>query len=130
MHCLNVKFLNLFEMATEHVALLIVNGESCDSVQVQTKAMNDALCRRTKLPDFLSWGRHFDDNIKSLLYDIWNANRHKPQAFISPGLAAFCDESSQTSTMNLLRLLVSAPSTTTVAAAGGFPSFEEATEAG
>ena len=104
-----MKFLNLFGMAADHVALLIVNDESCDSMQAQTKAMNDAICRRTKLPDFLSWGRHFDENMKSLLYDIWSANRHKPEAFISPGLAAFCEPSGHSSTMNLLHLLLSTP---------------------
>nr|CDS17993.1 Nuclear hormone receptor HR96 [Echinococcus granulosus] len=101
---LNVKFLHLFGMAADHVASSIVNGELCDSLQTQAKAMNDAICRRTKLPDFLSWSRQFDENIKSLLYDVWNISRHQPQAFISPGLAALCSDSNP-SPLKLLHLL-------------------------
>ncbi|KAL5964423.1 Nuclear hormone receptor family member daf-12 [Taenia solium] len=101
---LNAKFLHLFGMAADHVASSIVNGEVRNSLQTQTKAMDDAICRRTKLPDFLSWSRQFDENMKSLLYDIWNTSRHQSQASISPGLAAFCSDSSQ-SPLKLLRLL-------------------------
>ncbi|VDM25851.1 unnamed protein product [Hydatigera taeniaeformis] len=99
-----MKFLHLFGMAADHVASSIVSEEVCDSLQTQAKAMNDAICRRTKLPDFLSWSRQFDENMKSLLYDIWNINRHQPQAFISPGLAALCSDSNQPP-LKLLHLL-------------------------
>uniref|UniRef100_A0A5K3EZ65 Nuclear receptor domain-containing protein n=1 Tax=Mesocestoides corti TaxID=53468 RepID=A0A5K3EZ65_MESCO len=107
MNNLNVKFLQLFGLAADHVAASIVNGDLCDTLQSRAKAMNDAICRRTKLPDFLSWGRQFDDNIKSLLYDTWSLSRQclgpeKPP--ISPCLSAFYGDTAQ-----YLDLLMPAP---------------------
>lgn len=88
MHSFYTKFVYLFGVAADHVASIIVKTEPGESIQTRAKAMNDADCRRNKLPDFLNWGRQFDENMKSLLYDIWNVSRQQPQTFISPGLAA------------------------------------------
>ncbi|KAM7538426.1 hypothetical protein Aperf_G00000065051 [Anoplocephala perfoliata] len=92
---LNAKFLYLFGIAADHVAAMIVGAELGDSIQSRTKAMNDADCRRSKLPDFLGWGRHFDVHMKSFLYDVWNVNRQQPQVLISPGLAALFGDAGQ-----------------------------------
>ncbi len=111
MHDLNMKFVHLFGMAADHVASSIVNGDLCDVTQSRAKAMNDAISRRTKLPDFLNWGRQFDDNMKALLVDTWHFARQNQSQFntegdsgVSPGLAAFCGNSTLP-----LNPLISAP---------------------
>ncbi|VUZ41052.1 unnamed protein product [Hymenolepis diminuta] len=94
-HTFHTKFAYLFGVAADHVASIIVKTEPGESTQTRAKAMNDADSRRNKLPDFLSWGCQFDKNMKSLLYDVWNASRQQSQIFISPGLAALFSESGQ-----------------------------------
>lgn len=79
--------------------------------------MNDAMSRRAKLPDFLNWGRQFDENMKAFLIDTWRLTRHRSQhgvrgemeeeSPISAGLDTLCGYQ-----MPALNPLIPAPTTT------------------